>query len=269
MHLCTRNMIHLLGYLASALIGLSLGLIGGGGSILTVPVLVYLFDVEPVMATSYSLFVVGITSLAGALPKFREGQVDVKLVLQFGIPSITAVHLVRRFLVPAIPDTLGHLGTVEISKGIFLLLIFAILMVGASYSMIRGIEISPAKKGNRTPLLILDGLLIGTLTGMVGAGGGFIIIPALVFLGGLGMKEAVGTSLVIISANSLFGFAGDLGHYIIDWKLVLIITAIAITGIIAGHRMSRKFAGSNLKKAFGWFILFTGVYIIIHELVIA
>jgi uncharacterized membrane protein YfcA len=262
-------MIHLLGYLASAFIGLSLGLIGGGGSILTVPVLVYLFDVEPVMATSYSLFIVGITSLTGAWPKFRDGQVDLRLALQFGIPSIAAVHLVRRYLVPAIPEVVGHIGNTEITRGVFLLLVFSLLMIGASYSMIRGLEMSPVKKGNRTPLLILDGLLIGTLTGMVGAGGGFIIIPALVFLGGLGMKEAVGTSLVIIAANSLFGFAGDLGHYEINWKLVLIITIIAITGIIAGHRLSRKFESGKLKKAFGWFILFTGIYIIIHELVTA
>lgn len=262
-------MLHLIGYIASALIGLSLGLIGGGGSILTVPVLVYLFGIEPVIATSYSLFIVGTTSLAGVIPKFREGQVNLSLAVLFGIPSVIAVHLVRQFLVPAIPEVVGHIGGMEVTKGTFLLLLFAIMMVGASYSMMRGGDfVREKEKKDRRILLIVDGLLIGTLTGMVGAGGGFIIIPALVFMGGIVMKEAVGTSLLIIAANALFGFTGDLTHYRMNWTLILTITAIAVTGIIVGHRISRNFAGAKLKKAFGWFILLTGIYIIIRELFI-
>lgn len=261
-------LMHVLGYIASALIGLSLGLIGGGGSILTVPVLVYLFGIEPVMATSYSLFIVGTTSLAGVIPKFRDGLVNLKLALFFGIPSIFSVHLVRKYLVPSIPDVVGHLGSLPVSKGVFLLILFSVLMIGASYSMIRSGEfVRDPERKTKHGLLIIDGLLIGTLTGMVGAGGGFIIIPALVFMGGLAMKEAVGTSLLIISLNALFGFAGDLGHYETDWKLVLTVTVIAVSGIIMGHRFSRCFDGAKLKKGFGWFILVIGLYIIVREII--
>lgn len=262
-------MLHLLGYFASALIGISLGLIGGGGSILTVPVLVYLFGIDPVIATSYSLFIVGTTSLAGVIPNFKDGLVNFKLAVLFGLPSIIGVHLVRRFIVPAIPDHIGSIGNIEITKGVFLLILFAVLMLGASYSMIKGGEfVKREGKVNRKALLVFDGFLIGILTGLVGAGGGFVIIPALVFMGGVQMKEAVGTSLLIISSNALFGFVSDIGHYETDWSLILNITAIAVTGIIVGHRISRNFAGDKLKKGFGWFILCIGLFIIIKELVI-
>jgi uncharacterized membrane protein YfcA len=171
--------------------------------------------------------------------------------------------------VPAIPDHIGNIGNVEISKGVFLMIVFAVLMLVASYSMIKGGDFLKKEGKKESPfLLVFYGFLIGTLTGLVGAGGGFVIIPALVFMGGLLMKEAVGTSLLIIACNALFGFAGDIGNYETDWSLILVITVIAVTGIIVGHRISRKFASTKLKKGFGWFILCIGLFIIVNELVI-
>ena len=264
------GMSHLFGYIFSAFIGISLGLIGGGGSILTVPILVYLFHIEPVLATSYSLFIVGTTSAAGAIQKFRDGLVDVRTAIVFGTPSIIAVYLTRKFLVPSIPKSIFTIGSFELTKPIFLLLLFALLMVSASISMIRGYGFLSRVKVDKSkinyPVLILDGLAVGTLTGFAGAGGGFLIIPALVFLSGLEMKKAIGTSLLIIASNTFFGFIGDMGHYEMNWTLLLTISAIAVGGIVIGHQLHHKIHGDHLKKGFGWFVLATGCYIIMREL---
>ncbi|MFN8152841.1 MAG: sulfite exporter TauE/SafE family protein [Bacteroidia bacterium] len=267
-------MLEIFGYFSSALIGISLGLIGGGGSILTVPVLVYLFHTDAVLATSYSLFIVGSTSLVGAIPKFRDGLIDFKTALVFGLPSIVAVYMTRLWLVPAIPAEVMKVGGLVITKSLFMLLLFAVLMVAAAYSMIRsnGKAKPSVPRDQRTynyPVILLEGVVVGTLTGLVGAGGGFLIIPALVLLSGLPMKEAVGTSLLIIAAKSLFGFMGDLGHYELNWTLLLTVTGIAIAGIFIGNMLTKKFEGEKLKKGFGWFVLVTGIYIIIKELMAA
>lgn len=260
------------GYFASALIGVSLGLIGGGGSILTVPVLVYLFGVDPVLATAYSLFIVGTTSLVGAFPKYLDGQVNLKTALIFGIPSIVSVYATRAFLVPAIPDPVFSAGGMVVSKAMLMMGLFAILMVFASISMIRtkkgavnGDAPAPPQQFNY-PMIVLEGAIVGLLTGLVGAGGGFLIIPALVLLSKLPMKQAVGTSLLIIAAKSLFGFLGDLSHYQLDWALLGSVTALAIGGIFLGNRFSRNVDGDKLKKAFGWFVLVMGIYILFKEL---
>jgi uncharacterized membrane protein YfcA len=262
--------MEIIGYLASILIGISLGLIGGGGSILTVPVLVYLFHVEPVLATAYSLFIVGASSLVGALPKYKQGFVNLKTAIIFGIPSIISVFATRKFLVPAIPAEIGTFAGILITKSLLMMMLFAVLMVAASFSMIRSKtspeEISVGEQKFNYPLILLEGALVGMLTGLVGAGGGFLIIPALVMLSKLPMKQAVGTSLLIIAAKSLIGFTGDLGHRTIDWSLLLIITGLAIAGIFVGDRLSKKIDGNKLKKGFGWFVLIMGLYIIAQQL---
>jgi uncharacterized protein len=264
--------MEIIGYFASALIGVSLGLIGGGGSILTVPVLVYLFGVDPVLATAYSLFIVGSTSLVGAFPKYKEGMVNVKTAVIFGIPAILAVYATRAWLVPMIPNPVFSIGNFVVSKAMLMMGLFAILMVFASYSMIRDNK-SGAKEAEKTgpqqfnyPMILAEGGIVGVLTGLVGAGGGFLIIPALVLFSKLPMKQAVGTSLLIIAAKSLIGFTGDLSQYEMDWRLLGIVTALAIVGIFIGNRLSRSVDGDKLKKAFGWFVLVMGIYILIKEL---
>ena len=264
--------MEIIGYFASALIGVSLGLIGGGGSILTVPVLVYLFGVEPVLATAYSLFIVGSTSLVGALPKYRDGQVNLKTAVIFGIPAILAVYATRAFIVPVIANPVFAIGTFVVSKAMFLMGIFAILMVFASISMIRSkkdttVEDAPvAPQKFNYPMILLEGTVVGLLTGLVGAGGGFLIIPALVLFSKLPMKQAIGTSLLIIAAKSLFGFLGDLGHHQFDWVLLGSVTTLAIGGIFLGNRLSRKVDSGKLKKAFGWFVLAMSCYILAKEI---
>jgi uncharacterized protein len=261
----------IISYLAAAIIGVSLGLIGGGGSILTVPVLVYLFGIEPVVATAYSLFIVGATSLVGAVPKFRQGLVNLKTAVIFGIPAIISVFATRAFLIPLIPDEIFTINDFVLTKNIMMMLLFAILMVGASITMIserigaNGNGVAEEQKFN-IPLIFMEGIMVGMLTGLVGAGGGFLIIPALVLFSKLPMKQAVGTSLLIIAAKSLIGFTGDLPHLKVDWTLLLSVTAIAIGGIFIGDWLSKKVDGMKLKKGFGWFVLIMGIYIIVKEL---
>ena len=268
--------MEIIGYFASLLIGISLGLIGGGGSILTVPVLVYLFGVDPILATAYSLFVVGASSLVGAFPKYKQGLINVKTAIIFGIPSIASVYATRKFIVPLIPTEVFMLGDFVVTKSILMMVLFAILMVAASISMIRGKceQCEKEKLGTYVeeeqvfnyPLILLEGAVVGVLTGLVGAGGGFLIIPALVMLSKLSMKQAVGTSLLIIAAKSLIGFTGDLGHTVIDWNLLLIVTALAIGGIFIGDVISKKVDGNKLKVGFGWFVLVMGIYILVQQL---
>jgi uncharacterized membrane protein YfcA len=254
------------GYIAAIIVGLVLGLLGGGGSILSIPILVYLFHIEPAMAGAYSLFIVGVTSFVGAIPKYKQHLVHLKTGIVFGLPSIISIFITRSFIVPAIPDVIMHSGDFVLTKRMFLLGVFAILMVLASVPMIRGKrDIASGNKRFRTVLVILEGMLIGFLTGLVGAGGGFLIIPALVFLTGLHFKTAVGTSLFIISINSLSGFLGDAMHHQMDWRLLLTLTGLAIIGILIGNKFSKKISGIRLRMAFGWLTLVTGAYIILRE----
>ena len=268
----TDPIMYIAGYLASILIGLSLGLIGGGGSILTVPVLVYLFGIDPILGTAYSLFIVGVTSVIWSISYSRHSLVDVRTAIIFGLPSIVAVFLTRAYLVPAIPQEVLRLGDLIIDRGMMLMLLFAILMLVASIGMIRPTTKSPkspqsALTHRKYPyiLILIEGLVVGSLTGLVGAGGGFLIIPALVILGRLPMKQAIGTSLVIISAKSLLGFLGESGLRDLDWGFLLSVTAFAILGIFLGMKLSHRIDGARLKPAFGWFVFVMGVYIILKE----
>ena len=255
------------GYIASLVIGISMGLLGGGGSILTIPILVYLFSVSPTLAISYSLFIVGFTSLVGAFNNYLRGMVNFKTAAVFGSSSITTVFIARKFVIPYLPDVFFRIGSFQVTHSLFVMVVFALLMLAAAISMIRGRQIPANRSVKVTPVkLMLYGMLIGLVTGFLGAGGGFLLIPALVMLMKLPMKKAIGTSLLIIALNSLIGFAGDIGRHYIDWKLVLVVTAIAIVGIFIGVYFNRKVHGEQLKKAFGWFILVMGLYIICREL---
>jgi uncharacterized membrane protein YfcA len=258
------------GFAAAIVIGISLGLIGGGGSILTVPVLFYIFHLNTELATSYSLFIVGATSLVGSVACYRAGLVNVRTAIVFGIPSIIAVFLTRKFLIPAIPEVMFSIGNLTITKDLFLLLLFALLMIAASYSMIqKSKEITEETDRIQVfnyPLILLEGTVVGVLTGLVGAGGGFLIIPALVTLSKLPMKQAIGTSLVIIAAKSLIGFFGESSLSSIHWNFLLTFTGFSIIGIFIGNALSVKVKGEQLKPAFGWFVLVMGCYIIVHEL---
>jgi uncharacterized membrane protein YfcA len=259
------------GYIASLLIGLSLGLIGGGGSILTVPVLVYLFHVEPVLASAYSLFIVGATSLVGTFPKYRSDEINLKTAIIFGIPSIIAVYATRAFIIPAIPNEVFTIGTFVCTKALMMMMIFAVLMVFASVSMIRSNENHQEETSKQVfnyPMILLEGTVVGILTGLVGAGGGFLIIPALVLFSKLPMKQAIGTSLLIIAAKSLIGFTGDLGKQTMDWQLLISVTILAIIGIFIGNLLSKKVSAHGLKRGFGWFVLAMGIYIIVKEIFI-
>lgn len=259
--------MEIIGYIASVCIGLILGMLGGGGSILSIPILVYLFHLDVVLASAYSLFIVGATSLVGAIPKHKENLVNVKTGILFGIPSIISIFATRRWIVHAIPEIVWQTDGFVLTKRLLLLGIFAVLMVLASFSMIRGRqELKSDPERFRPLLVILEGLLIGFLTGLVGAGGGFLIIPALVLLTGLTFKAAVGTSLFIIAINSLIGFTGDLYNYSMDWRFLLTITGLAVVGILLGNLLSRKISSARLRKVFGWFILVMGCSILLREL---
>jgi uncharacterized membrane protein YfcA len=235
--------MEIFGYLASVLIGISLGLIGGGGSILTVPVLVYLFGLDAFLATEYSLLLWGSAVWSVQFP-ILKGLVNLKTALVFGIPSIISIFLTRNYIVPLIPDEVVTVSNFVVTKDILLLLIFAGLMILASYKMIQKTTDCVTKTSdlqkNSTLLAAGEGSVVGILTGLVGAGGGFMIIPALVNLLKTPMKVAIGTSLVIISLNSLIGFFSSMNAVKIDWKLLATISSIAIVGIIIGSQLSKK-----------------------------
>ena len=260
-----------MGYIAALFIGISLGLIGGGGSILTVPVLVYLFGVNPVLSTSYSLFVVGSTSLVGAFNNCLKGLVRIKTALLFGVTSITTVFVTRKFLIPIIPVDIATIGDFKLTQSIVTMVLFAILMVAASISMIKSKDENIKGEnivviGLALPKLLMYGVAIGIATGLLGAGGGFLLIPTLVLLVKLPMKEAVGTSLFIIALNSLIGFTGDLGHFDMDWIFLIKVTTIAIAGTFIGTFLGKRISGDRLKKGFGWFVFTMGIYIFTKEL---
>lgn len=263
--------MEIIGYVASIIMGLTLGLIGGGGSILTVPILVYLFDVDPVLSTAYSLFIVGLTSAIGSLSHFKSGNIHLKTALVFGVPSIAAVYTVRKFVMPIIPDPVFSMGSTEVSKSMAVLVLFAILMLLASFTMIRKSSLKEKEEIQYNYLLIfLEGIVVGGITGLVGAGGGFLIIPALVLLAGLPMKQAVGTSLVIIALKSLIGFTGDIGGDLaIDYQFMILFSLFAMVGILIGSYLTRYVSNDKLKPAFGWFVMVMGVYILFKELLLS
>jgi uncharacterized membrane protein YfcA len=253
-------------YLCAVLIGITLGMIGGGGSILTVPVFVYLLKLDPQLATSYSLFVVGVSSLVASVQNAKKRLINYKIGLIFAAPALIVVYLIRKVLLPVVPENMFQIGDQMILKSSATMYFFALVMLLASYSMIKGRkeEIEKGDKKFNYPLLMLQGLLVGIVTGLVGAGGGFLIIPALVFFAKLPMKEAVATSLMVISINSLIGFSGDLQYLTIDWKFLLAFSILSILGIFIGIFLNSKINGANLRKGFGWFVLAMGIFVILQ-----
>lgn len=259
--------IDVFGYIGALIVGLVLGLIGGGGSILTVPLLVYVLGYNPIIATAYSLFVVGSSSLVGTIQKIRSGLADIKIGLAFSFPSFLAVYLSRRYLVPGLPNVFFEFGNISITKEMVIMTFFAIVMLMASLSMIKN------KKEDDHPTVkqpyyktFIQGIAIGTITGIIGAGGGFLYVPALVLWANLPMKKAVGTSLIIITLNSLIGFTGDMQTIDIDWFFLLVFSLFTIIGILFGVFLSKYISGKKLKKGFGWFTLIMAIYIFYKEL---
>lgn len=258
------------GYLAALLIGISLGMIGGGGSILTIPVLVYLFHIPPADATGYSLCIVGFSCIAGAYKYFRRGHINFRAAFLFGITSILTVLLVRKFLLPIIPELIYQNANITITRSLFIMVLFANVMIIAAMQMLRSKPVMESTGANSTiPTVkaLWRGIEVGFLTGLLGAGGGFIVIPVLVFSFRLRMKDAIGTSLLIIAMNTLSGFAGDLLHgRLYHLQLLIPLTVLAVSGTFIGRRLGESVPGDQLKKYFGWFILIMGCFIIFKEL---
>ncbi len=253
--------------------GVSLALIGGGGSILTVPILVYLFKQDPLTATTGSLFIVGVTAFVGAILNARKQLVNFKTGALFAIPSFVGVFVARHFILPGIPTHLLSLGSFSLTKPLLVMGFFGIVMVQASRAMIRSgsslssnliVDANSSKAGLAT--IIWQGFLVGVTTGFVGAGGGFLIIPALVLLLKIPMKMAVGTSLAIIAANSIFGFTISLDGANIEWALLLKISAVGIFGMTIGEFYSAKVNEKLLKRGFGYFVLFVGSLVILDQI---
>ena len=258
--------MEILGYIGALFIGLVLGLTGGGGSILTVPILVYLMSINPVTATAYSLFIVGTTSTFGAIQNYRKNLVDIKNGFIFAIPSFIAVYLTRKFIVPRIPEIIIE-SPILITKETFLMLFFAVIMVFGALSVLKKKSQNTNSKEKRNLILIgIQTFTIGIIIGLVGAGGGFLIIPSLILFAKLPMRKAVGTSLFIIAMNSLVGFMGDVQNLEIDWLFLLTFSAISVAGIFLGMYLTKYTNESQLKKIFAYFILVMAAIILLKEM---
>ena len=241
-----------LGYALSLLIGVSLGFFGGGGSILTVPLLAYVFGLEPKIAIASSLLVVGAASASAAAQHWRAGNVDVRTVLLFGAAGMTGAYLGGR--------------VASYLDGSLLLLMFAVMMAITAVAMWRGRRAPPENAVQRAPArLLAQGLAVGLFTGLIGAGGGFLIVPALALWAGLPMQRAVGTSLAIIVMNTAAGFAGYASHVSVPWRLVAIVSLIAIAGSFAGAAFAKKVNPASLRRAFAGFVLAMAAVILVRE----
>lgn len=272
--------LEVLGYLAAVVMGVVLGVIGGGGSILTVPILVYLMQVPAEIATGYSLLIVGLTAAFGAYGYFRKGLIDLQSSIIFAIPSIVAVYLARAYLMPAIPDTLLQTPFL-LTKNMGIMLLFAGLMLASAIMMLNKARqtvtqpepqatASQSKPLNLKSILIiaLEGAVVGVLTGILGAGGGFLIIPALVLLMGMPMKQAVGASLFIIALKSIIGFSGDLQAGIpLQMPLLPIMLVCTIGGMLISTKIASRVDGKHLQAFFAYFTLVIALFIIAKELI--
>jgi len=264
------ELIEVFGYLSALAIGISLGLIGGGGSILAVPVLAYLFSINEKMATAYSLFIVGSSALVGGVKQHLKGFVNWKIAFVFGIPAIIGVTIVRKFVIPALPDVLFAINGFDFTRRMAMFGLFAVLMIPAAISMLKDrkeiLDVTVKNTSYNYQLIVLEGIVVGVITGLIGAGGGFIIIPALVILANLEMKTAVGTSLIIIALKSLTGFLlGDVFTMEVNWVFLATFTSISFVGIFIGSYLSNFVDGKKLKKGFGYFVFAMAFFIFYME----
>jgi uncharacterized membrane protein YfcA len=253
---------------ASLGVGLSLGFIGAGGSILTIPVFVYILKKDPLSSGVYSTFVVGISGMAGSIRSIFNKLVDFKVALTFGIPSVAGVLIARKGIFPSIPSQLFSAGPFTLSKSMLFMLCLSLLMFLSAMKMLKPAMIrDEAAQVDRptTLLLLFRGLLVGIVTGLLGIGGGFLIVPALYFLAMLPVKKSIGTALLIITANSVFGFLSSYTSLDIDWTLLLKFSLGAVAGILIGTKLSEKIPGDSLKKIFGWFVLAISFYIVYKQ----
>jgi uncharacterized membrane protein YfcA len=265
----TCNTMEIIGIIGILIMGIVIGLLGSGGSIITLPLLVYALDMPPLLATTYSLIIVGLTSSFGAFTYIKKKEYDLKIALLFVIPSIVIVLITRNYLIPMLPDSI-HWGThVHIEKNNLIMLLFGVFMVAAFYSMItsslqhKNSSLAEKKLG----FIPFEGALVGFITGITGAGGGFLIIPSLVVVNKTPIKMAVGTSLIIITINSLVGFASDLNGLHVDWIQILSYSFFSIIGVTIGSRFNHLIEPQKLKVIFSWFILLMGIAIIYKEVI--
>ncbi len=258
-------MLEIIGFCAALLVGLVLGLLGGGGSILALPVMVYLFQIPANMATAYSLFVIGIAALIGTFQNVRNRLVQPKTALLFSIPAVISIAIARKYILPNLPDKI-HIGDqLVFQRDTFIMILFAILMILASIPMIRGQRERQGAKRPRPGILAFFGIIVGVISGMVGAGGGFLIIPALSIFMKVPIKTAIATSIMIIAINSLAGFSIEMMDPKIDWKFLLLFTAIAVVGVLIGIFFNKKVNAEKLKSGFGYFVLGIGLFILVRE----
>ena len=264
-----------LGYVLGLVIGTCLGMMGAGGAILTIPVLTYLFGISPGISTTYSLFIVGITALIGTFGYIRNGLFSFKALVFFGLPSMASVYLSSAFLLPSVPKIIGTVAGMEVSKDLLIMVLFSVLMILSAIVMIRSSrairkdEYAETRRF-RYGLILLIGSAVGMVTAFLGAGGGFLIIPALVILGNLPMKKAVGTSLMLITINSLLGFVSKSNsiEIVVDWHFLLLFSSLTIAGILTGVWASRYVSGERLKFYFGYFVLVLGFIVLGQEIFI-
>ncbi|RAJ02446.1 hypothetical protein LX64_03461 [Chitinophaga skermanii] len=258
----------IVGIIAAFFIGISLGMIGGGGAILTMPVLVYLLGIPPMLATTYSLFIVGVSSAVGAVLHKPQLRTNGRVIMLFGGVSMFVVFLVRKFLVPHIPTILFSNEHITISSAHVTMLLFAALMCVAGIAMLRDRAEKPAHTTKHSnSLLIIYGIATGLITGLLGAGGGFILMPALVLIIGMPIQQALGTSLFLIALNTLTGFVIDITHIDLHWTFLFFLTAIAFAGMLAGWKWGKRVPAAQLKMLFGFFLVAVAAFIFLIEMI--
>jgi uncharacterized protein len=258
--------LELIGWLAMLLVGVTVGMMGAGGSVLSVPILVYLFAIAPTRAAGYSLLIVGLTAALVAFAHVAQGNVRLKVAVLFALVSSPIVFALRLWLIPALPDVLFHIGQYEVTKDLAVLVLFALVMGMAGTRMLIGPGSGVTPEVN-TSRLILVATVVGLVAGAVGAGGGFLIVPALLLYAGLPMKHAVGTSLVIIAIQSGFGFLGEASAAGgTPWQFVGLLALVSIAGAGIGFGLSRWTNPKQLRVAFGWMVIIAGLAILSREL---